>query len=772
MRKLLIILILFLSKLSYGQFPNGVSQDNSKTIRQFNGAIKALKGFIPPTLDTLNNPASTYYGALTTSPLYPGKLFMSIQTKWIEVSGGSSGLSFPAVVHKYLTGYDNVFGTLNTDSITEATNLFYTTARARLAVSSLSPLVYNNTTGVFSADTTILATQTDITDAISAIPVKWNVLGNSAITSANWIGTINNATFRFRTNNAERMKLDSVGTLTLNGFATTTPYTLISFRSIEDPTNPVFNMFSNGTDASILIKPNNNAFSSDGSSSGYGPLKLSGSYIDSIQSLGQYKGMMFKTQQGFEFTLGASASTPALLFLVDSNHVPKLTIKNTRGAGVYLGDTTNIASAKFIVTTTTQGVLFPRWSTAQMNAISSPATSLLGFNNDSLAFFYWNGAGWTKIGTGGSTGPITGVTSVATGYGLSGGTITASGTLLWDSAAAYITALRRKDSVNTATAGYTTLYQNSLKQNALTVTNVGTGGAATLVGPTLNIPIYAGGSPNVNVGSGYRLTFPGNNNVRTLFNRFGLLLDSTTNTNGISLYADSAFIATKFRLQQSINDSLTANSFTIAHAAQAAGYDSLIYIIDATHIKFVKLTGGASPIVLTQASDTSIGFSIPSFIPASGKTLTVSNTMTLAGTDGSVMTFNNVDQQTISTAITWSGTAPTGTSTNTYRWTRIGKHITARFNLAYLNPSAGTSSQVSIVLPIDMPTPEKPTGFSTANDYTTVGEGMLSTTKNSVSSERGRSFIQWDGTNYNIIIKITTASAVQWGYAVIDYWTP
>lgn len=52
---------------------------------------------------------------------------------------------------------------------------------------------------------------------------------------------------------------------------------------------------------------------------------------------------------------------------------------------------------------------------------------------------------WINIMRGGSGGVGT-VTNIATGYGLSGGPITTTGTLLWDSASAYLTGLRRKDS--------------------------------------------------------------------------------------------------------------------------------------------------------------------------------------------------------------------------------------------------------------------------------------------------------------------------------------
>jgi hypothetical protein len=44
---------------------------------------------------------------------------------------------------------DKTFQTLNTTAVTEGTNLYFTSARARSSVSATAPLIYNSTTGVF-----------------------------------------------------------------------------------------------------------------------------------------------------------------------------------------------------------------------------------------------------------------------------------------------------------------------------------------------------------------------------------------------------------------------------------------------------------------------------------------------------------------------------------------------------------------------------------------------------------------------------------------------
>jgi hypothetical protein len=68
-----------------------------------------------------------------------------------------------------------------------------------------------------------------------------------------------------------------------------------------------------------------------------------------------------------------------------------------------IGTTTPASSAILDVQSTTQGILIPRMTKVQRDAILSPVSGLMIFQtNSSPGFYYYNGAGWTPISTKGA----------------------------------------------------------------------------------------------------------------------------------------------------------------------------------------------------------------------------------------------------------------------------------------------------------------------------------------------------------------------------------
>ncbi|MFM1775201.1 MAG: hypothetical protein RJA53_811 [Bacteroidota bacterium] len=93
--------------------------------------------------------------------------FSSSLTDWIE-------LLTPGAPVQSVNGNIGVVN-LKTNNISELTNLYFTDARARAALTANAPLLFNPTTGVFSIDTS---------NNVNSIATKWNVLQQTAASTS------------------------------------------------------------------------------------------------------------------------------------------------------------------------------------------------------------------------------------------------------------------------------------------------------------------------------------------------------------------------------------------------------------------------------------------------------------------------------------------------------------------------------------------------------------------------------------------------------------
>jgi hypothetical protein len=62
-----------------------------------------------------------------------------------------------------------------------------------------------------------------------------------------------------------------------------------------------------------------------------------------------------------------------------------------------IGTTTPVACAQLDITSTSMGLLIPRLTSVQMNAIGSPATGLLIYNSTAQTFYYYDGTIWRPL---------------------------------------------------------------------------------------------------------------------------------------------------------------------------------------------------------------------------------------------------------------------------------------------------------------------------------------------------------------------------------------
>ena len=88
----------------------------------------------------------------------------------------------------------------------------------------------------------------------------------------------------------------------------------------------------------------------------------------------------------------------ATLLILSVSTNAQNTFPATGSAGI--GTTTPDASALLEVKSTNKGILIPRMTQAQRNAIASPAQGLLIFQtNATAAFYFYNGSTWIQIAT-------------------------------------------------------------------------------------------------------------------------------------------------------------------------------------------------------------------------------------------------------------------------------------------------------------------------------------------------------------------------------------
>jgi hypothetical protein len=80
---------------------------------------------------------------------------------------------------------------------------------------------------------------------------------------------------------------------------------------------------------------------------------------------------------------------------------PGLMTDNGAGIAINTNSANPDASAMMDIQSTTKGLLIPRMTTAERNAIASPFKGLLVFDNTSSSFWFYNGGAWSEIGGGG-----------------------------------------------------------------------------------------------------------------------------------------------------------------------------------------------------------------------------------------------------------------------------------------------------------------------------------------------------------------------------------
>lgn len=95
------------------------------------------------------------------------------------------------------------------------------------------------------------------------------------------------------------------------------------------------------------------------------------------------------------------------IFLLIGSFLTMLQATSAQGVAINTDNTDPDASAALDVKSTSKGVLVPRMTQAQRNAISTPATGLMIFQTDNTpGFYYYTGSAWSAVGGGGSSASL------------------------------------------------------------------------------------------------------------------------------------------------------------------------------------------------------------------------------------------------------------------------------------------------------------------------------------------------------------------------------
>ncbi|MDD4150070.1 MAG: hypothetical protein PHE33_08575 [Bacteroidales bacterium] len=162
-----------------------------------------------------------------------------------------------------------------------------------------------------------------------------------------------------------------------------------------------------------------------------------------------------------------------------------------QGVAINTNNSNADPSAMLDIQSTKSGLLTPRMTQLQRNAISLPATGLIIFQTDNNSgFYYYNGITWSRIGDGYGT-----ITSISTQNGITGGTITSSGTIGLTGQALALH--------NVSTNGF--FYRNGSTINARSIAVSGnainiTNGSGASGNPTISLNIGTGATQ---VAAGY-----------------------------------------------------------------------------------------------------------------------------------------------------------------------------------------------------------------------------------------------------------------------------
>lgn len=301
----------------------------------------------------------------------------------------------------------------------------------------------------------------------------------------------------------------------------------------------------------------------------------------------------------FALTVQGQITYPKIISNVDSKFEDNLVVGDSVYAVKLVASSTTVGTsenAAIEANSTTAGVLIPRMTTTQRNAIledgststadSTAATGLLIFNTTTGAFNWFNGTAWVAIPAAGSGGSLTTSGAYAitlTATATTGVTLPTSGTL-YGTATGSITSAELSTSLTNETGSGVAVFATSptLVTPALGVATATSINGATISSTTGTLTLANGSTLATSGGNSITLTSTGATNV-TLPTSGTLVNDAVTSLSSLASIGTLTALdvnADVIRLRTAKTPSASNDTGTQGQIAWDASY---IYICTATN---------------------------------------------------------------------------------------------------------------------------------------------------------------------------------------------
>lgn len=455
----------------------------------------------------------------------------------------------------------------------------------------------------------------------------WSLNGNAGTNPAtNFIGTTDNEPLLFRVHNQPSGYLDSVNGNTAFGFNASLLTTGIfntahgfqalysNTTGIENTANGAYALFSNLSDLNTAmgfeaLKLNTTGSGNTGCGANTLYWNTTGIWNTAVGTnalLSNITGSQ-NTAIGFgaDVTSDGLTNATAIGYNAQVSQSNSLILGSTN-ISVGIGTSSPITSSILDLTSTSKGLLIPRMSTAQRNAISSPAQGLLVYDYSLNSFYFFAGASWSQIGAVGASSNVWSLTGNA-GTNPSTNFIgtTDAQPLLFrvkNQPAGLIDSAQGNTTLGFKTfASNTTGYSNTANGNGALYSNTnGFGNTAIGVGTLYN---NTAGDRNTAVGLNALYT----NSTGAINTAIGLnaLYSNTTGSNNTANGAGALYFNTAGYLNTAVGDG-ALNSNTTGYHNTATGAEAL----ESNTTGYFNTANGSGALLhnTTGVSNTAIGY--------------------------------------------------------------------------------------------------------------------------------------------------------------------